>query len=294
MISLDISVVTAWLWGGLIFAVSVLSAGHALLNKRDPRSAVGWIAVCLFVPLAGAFFYFLLGVNRARRRARKLKALGEPPVEDGRYQVIGEGPVSVAPAPLDGNHIDTYLSGPEAYAAMLEAIAGATETIWLSQYIFEKRGVGGQFIDALGAAAARGVSVRVLLDGVGALYAFGSTRRALEQRGVDVAMFAPPRLIPFQWAANLRNHRKILVVDGSRAYTGGMNIRPGYIPEAPDAPAQIHDCHFGFSGPVVQSLAAVFRDDWYLTTNTLLNAIAPAAIIGFNSPIIATGIRMML
>ena len=276
MISFDISLVTAWLWGGFIALVSTLSAGHALLNKRDPRSAVGWIAVCLFVPLIGAFFYFLLGVNRARRRARKLKALGESPIDDGRYQVLGDAPVHVAPDPLEGNAIETYLNGPDAYEAMLAAIAGARETVWLSQYIFEKRGVGGQFIDALGAAAARGARVRVLLDGVGALYARGSTRRALIALGVEVAMFAPPRLIPFQWAANLRNHRKILVVDGAVAFTGGMNIRPGYVPEDAGSPAKIKDSHFRFTGPVVQSLAAVFRDDWYLTTNTLL-PLTPAA-----------------
>lgn len=277
MISFDISVVTAWLWGGFIAAVSVLSAGHALLNKRDPRSAVGWISVCLFVPLVGAFFYFLLGVNRVRRRARKLRALGESPVDDGRYQVIGDGPVHVAPAPLPGNAIEAFLNGPDAYAAMLAAIADAQESVWLSQYIFEKRGVGGDFIEALGAAADRGVSVRVLLDGVGALYSLGSTRRALEQRGVDVSMFAPPRLIPFQWAANMRNHRKILVIDGARAFTGGMNIRSGYVPVRPGEAPGIQDCHFGFKGPVVQSIAAVFRDDWYLTTNTLLPLTAPAA-----------------
>ena len=278
MISFDISVVTAWLWGGFIAAVSVLSAAHALLNKRDPRSAIGWISVCLFVPLVGAFFYFLLGVNRVRRRALKLRALADSPVDDGRYQVLGDGPVQVAPAPLDGNEIESYLNGPEAYDAMLAAIAGASESVWLSQYIFEKRGVGGDFIDALGAAASRGVKVRVLLDGVGALYSLGSTRRALRERGVEVSMFAPPRLIPFQWAANLRNHRKILVVDGVRAFTGGMNIRSGYLPAAPGEPADIHDCHFGFTGPIVQSIAAVFRDDWYLTTSTLLPLTAPGPV----------------
>ena len=155
MLSLDISIVTAWLWAAFISVLSIGSAAHALLGKRDPRAAIGWIAVCLFVPVVGAFFYFLLGVNRARRRARELKALGESPVEDGRYQVIGDGPVRVAPAPLGDNRIDAYLNGPDAYAAMLEAIADARETVWLAQYIFEKRGVGRRFIEALGDAVTR-------------------------------------------------------------------------------------------------------------------------------------------
>lgn len=280
MISLDISLLTAWLWGGFIALVSILSAGHALLNKRDPRSAVGWIAVCLFVPLVGAFFYFLLGVNRARRRARKLKALAEAPASAGRHQVVGDAPVQCAPAPIDGNAIDAYLNGPDAYVAMLEAIGNARESVWLSQYIFEKRGVGAEFIDALGAAAARGAGVHVLLDGVGALYSLGSTRRALAARGVEVAMFAPPRLIPFQWAANLRNHRKLLVVDGERAFMGGMNIRSGYVPVAQGEPADIQDCHFQFTGPVVSALATVFRDDWFLTTNTLLPLERRIPVVG--------------
>ena len=88
-------------------------------------------------------------------------------------------------------------------------------------------------------------------------------------------MFAPPTLIPFQWSANLRNHRKLLVVDGERAFAGGMNIRPGYIPDVPGEPAGINDCHFGFRGPIVQSIAAVFRDDWYLSSKTLLPLTTP-------------------
>lgn len=277
MIEIDISLLTAWVWGALILVLSVFSAGHALLNKRDPRAAIGWIAVCLFVPIAGAFAYFLLGVNRAHRRARKLKSIVSSDLE-ARFQVLGDDPVGVVPEPLGGNRVTEYLSGPTAYEAMLDAIAGASQRVWLSQYIFEKRGVGARFISALSAAAARGVDVHVLLDGVGAWYAFGSTRRALTRGGVAVAMFAPPRLVPFQWSANLRNHRKILVVDDRVAFTGGMNIRSSYIASEPDGEPRTKDCHFRFDGPIVPGIAAVFRDDWYATTGELLGA--PAASPG--------------
>ncbi|MEL6871061.1 MAG: phospholipase D-like domain-containing protein [Pseudomonadota bacterium] len=161
-----------------------------------------------------------------------------------------------------------------AYSTMLAAINSANHSVLLSQYIFESRGIGWQFIDALGNAARRGVEVHVILDKVGALYSIGSTRRQLQRVGVRVAMFLPAKLRVFGWRFNLRNHRKILVVDDQLAFTGGMNIRNGYLRKRPRKAPDIRDTHFRCEGPVANDLAAIFRDDWRYATGEILPAFA--------------------
>ncbi|HEY6676687.1 MAG TPA: phospholipase D-like domain-containing protein, partial [Terrimicrobium sp.] len=129
---------------------------------------------------------------------------------------------------LGGNHIVPLASGIEAYPSMLEAIEAARTSIGLSTYIFDGAGGGKQFVDALGGAHARGIEVRVLIDAVGANYSWPPVARRLREQGVSVALFNP-RLIP-RWvpAINLRNHRKILIVDGLLGFTGGFNIKREY------------------------------------------------------------------
>ncbi|MEO0365753.1 MAG: phospholipase D-like domain-containing protein [Pseudomonadota bacterium] len=269
--ALDFAQLPEWVWGLVVLLLGGFSAAHALLHKRDSRSAVGWIALCLFVPVVGPFLYALLGVNRYVLRAGRLKSQNHR-INEGQFEVLGDDPVGRIPAPREGIGVTAYLDGPSAFEAMLECIEQASTDLWLSQYIFEKRGIGVTFIGALGRAAARGVRVCVLLDGVGTWYSWGSTRRALERVGVQVAIFSPPRLLPVSFSANLRNHRKLLIVDMEYAFAGGMNIRSSYVPSSPTESPKIQDCHFCLRGTAVRSLAGVFRDDWYMTTGQWLES----------------------
>ncbi|MEL7538122.1 MAG: phospholipase D-like domain-containing protein [Pseudomonadota bacterium] len=256
----------------LQFATIVLSlstALHALLHKRDSRAALGWIALCLFAPIIGPLTYIVLGINRAHRQANKIRAQAIPGVSS-RFQSAGDDIVRKQPLPSSGNAVVPYFVGTEAYDAMLAAIDAATTRVWLSQYIFESRGIGATFIAALGRAATRGVQVCVLLDRVGALYSIGSTRRRLRKAGVQAATFLPIRLWPPALRINLRNHRKILLIDDGCVFTGGMNVRNGYLPGADNRPASIRDTHFRIEGPLVADFAAVFQDDWQYTTGTEL------------------------
>ncbi len=252
-------------------APGVLASGHALLNKRRPRSAFGWIAVCLMFPLAGALLYFLFGVNRTRRRARRLRdsaALGEidgqfvtePPAGFEAVARLGET-VSAAPL-LAGNRVEILHGGETAYPAMLAAIDEARERVSLSTYIFDSDDTGRDFAKALGRAAERGVDVRVLLDGVGELYSFPRARRMLRRRGVTVRRFLPPRLLPPSFMLNLRNHRKLLLVDDAVGFTGGMNISDRHLTDREDDVRRVVDVHFALRGPVLVELMAVFNSDW--------------------------------
>ncbi len=250
--------------GVLLVALSLVAAGHALLNKRDPRSALGWVALILFSPVIGIVAYFWLGVNRIRRRAQRLRKDRESPVQN---LALVPGNIESLRRPFHAdNHVECLLDGHSIIKSVREAVRGAQHRICLSVYIFESIGVGAWLIDELGNAAARGVKVRVLLDGVGALYSWGSTRKKLEKVGVKVGVFLKPRLIPPLLHINIRNHRKILVADSTVAIVGGTNVRNAYLlrPDKPDAAAR--DANFALRGPVVADVISVFADDWLSTT----------------------------
>jgi cardiolipin synthase len=272
----------ALLWGllGLATVVGVWTAGHALLNKRDPRAALGWIVVSLTAPLVGPLFYFFFGVNRIRTRAKALP--GRRPSSSATGEAGSSSPtlprefselarISDVVSGFDlvaGNRVEALHNGEEAYPAMLQEINAASGHVFLSTYIFETNRTGRAFVDALGRAVDRGVEVRVIVDGLGRLYSRPTANRLLAERGVKTATFLPPRLIPPAVHINLRNHRKILVVDGRVAFTGGMNIGDRHLAENLDNPDRVADVHFRLVGPVVGQLQELFLEDWAFVTGS--------------------------
>ena len=255
------------------FAAAATAAIHAILYKRRPQSAFGWIAVCFSLPFAGALLYYLFGINRVRTRARKLlqrlpeplcptEFLGAPPPLLAPLSRLGE---AVTGWPLTaGNRIDVLYDAGDTFNAMIAAIDGAQEYVHFATYIFDGGPVGKRFASALAAAAARDVDVRVLLDGVGELYSWPPVRHLLRGTGVKLVRFLPPRLLPPSVSINLRNHRKGLIVDGVVAFTGGVNIRDRYL-EGP-AERRIVDLHCRVAGPVVAQIETVFLRDWQFAT----------------------------
>ena len=274
----------------LYAASALITAGHALLHKRDPRSAWAWITAVWLFPVGGALLYFWFGVNRIERRAKR--ELGSATVREGGVeeplpQVPGV-PVEVrelvrigyrmSGRPLaPGNRITALHSGEEAYPDMLTAIAQARRSVWLETYIFDSGDAGRLFAEAFAAAQRRGVQVRVLLDGVGDLAWLRHGSRLLKRHGVRFAKFLPLRLLPPMLHINLRNHHKLLTVDGERAWIGGMNISDNhYAARGGDARA---DLHFRVEGPVVRQLEEVFAENWRFAAGETLapGEAAPAS-----------------
>lgn len=286
-------------WGpvALIALSGILAAGHALLNKRDPSAAFGWIAVCLLFPPAGPLLYLLFGINRVHIRARRLEARARREFGSGR--VRGEKtPTDPAVPPdfaglaaagdqladwplVEGNRLEPLTNGEKAYPAMLEAIENARRYVYLSTYIFETNRIGRRFIDCLSAAAERGVDVRVLLDGVGDYYALPRRRAStlLRRRGVRTARFLPPRLLPPSLRLNLRNHRKILIADGEIAFTGGINIGDRHFTDNRRR-RRVEDLHFSLRGPVVHQIETIFLSDWGFVTGQQTEPSPPSNPIG--------------
>jgi cardiolipin synthase len=171
-----------------------------------------------------------------------------------------------------GNHVQPLVNGDEAFPAMLAAIESAKHTISMVSYIFDNDASGKQFADALGRAVKRGVAVRVLIDAAGTRYSWPPITYKLKHAQVPFAKFLPASLLtPWRVATiNLRNHRKILVVDGQTAFTGGMNIRHGNVlADQPGSP--VRDLHFRVEGPVVTQLQDAFANDWAFATGEVLD-----------------------
>jgi cardiolipin synthase len=285
---------------GLVVVLAAVASGHAILHKRDTRAAVLWTTLIWFAPVVGATLYFVFGINRVRPRVAERRAFRAPLHASGELPVplreVPRGWVEpphlnplatlvgrVARRPLtEGNAITPLLNGDNAYPLMVAAIDGATTSVGLSTYIFDNDAAGRLFQDALERAHRRGVAVRVLIDDVGSRYSLHPTATVLARRGVPVARFGQT-MLPWRWAYfNLRNHRKLLVVDGRVGFTGGMNIREACLLQR-HPPRPVQDLHFRLDGPVVSHLTDTFVDDWAFATREILSGPA------WNAPVAAAG-----
>ena len=283
----DVWTVTA---GVLSIALALVASGHAVLHKRDVRAALGWVGLIWLAPVAGAAAYALFGVNRIRRRAQALRlpdvrprpadedlAPGQPAElpEAARHlsPLVRLGDEVVRRPLVPGNRIDLLPGGANAYPAMLAAIDGAERTVTFCTYLFDPGRIGDAFTEALARARWRGVQVRVLVDAVGVRYRWPPIHWRLRKADVPVALFLPrlaPAWLPF---LNLRNHRKVLVVDGKVGFTGGMNVRDDFMPGA-DRPEPFQDLHLRAEGPLVAHLQSTFAEDWFFTTRERLDGVA--------------------
>lgn len=257
--------------GLVVPMVAALAAGHALLNKREPRSALGWVVCCILLPLLGPMLYALFGINRTRASARRMRPepddLGirrakESDADTGRFPLSRIGRRVTQRALLACTQVDILHDGDEAYPRMLEAIESARERICLATYIFAGGEVSKRFIAALKAAQARGVVVRVILDAMGESMSFPPMGWRLRREGIPFRRFNPFTLFPPSLHINLRNHRKLLVVDGETAFTGGMNIGDRNCEWGKGA-KRIQDLHFRVSGPVARDMEYSFLKDWH-------------------------------
>jgi cardiolipin synthase len=276
------------LFFGSAIVLSCAAAGHALLNKRDSRSALVWVSINLTLPLVGPFFYWCLGINRISRRAKYWHDSGRwlskteifpMEVKTAQSKILPASAEHLTGLQLltdrivtthqrSGNHLSPLIGGEEAYSAMLASIRDANETINLSSYIFDVDGIGAEFVKELSAAALRGVAVRIIIDALGEKYSRCSLR--LVFRGTPVKVV---RYLPLSNGAyiNLRNHRKLMIVDGRNAFTGGMNIRNNHLMKATTtSDDSVHDVHFCVNGPIVSDLQRIFLGDWYFVTGEKL------------------------
>ncbi len=282
-----------YVWIG---AVSYTLAGIALVGilsrRRQPAAAVLWMVLVLVLPLLGVLLYFVFGRGRlhrkrllrrsaARRRFDELlsdhygsgeraPAAGSDLVPFGRdFVPLSE---SLAENPwLIGNRVELLLDGAATFDRMLEEIGKAESSVHLQTYIFRLDATGTRFVEALAAAAGRGVEVRLLLDAIGSYHLGRKQLATLEERGIALAWFHPTHPLKRRFEINFRNHRKNLIIDGRGAFVGGHNIGDEYLGIGVKPP-RWRDTHVYVGGPAARQVQEVFLEDWYFATATSLVA----------------------
>lgn len=175
----------------------------------------------------------------------------------------------LGPALLGGNRVTPLRNGDRIFPAMLESIRGARHTINFETYIYWSGAIGREFAAALAERARAGVAVHVLLDWVGAGKLDESLIRLMEEGGVEVVRYHPLRWYNVG-RLNNRTHRKLLVVDGTIGFTGGVGIADEWRGDAQD-PHHWRDSHFKVEGPVVAQMQAAFMDNWIETRAEVLH-----------------------
>ena len=271
----------------LVEIVSFCFIPVVLARRKEPAATFAWIVVLVAFPFVGLVLFWYLGRDRVRRpvrtrtvvNARLRQRLTErlKPIEhvthETRLDTLDGGTFQDEPEPLRGvmrlalrmgrsaptrdNRVEVLRGAPATYDAILAAIAGAKHRIHLEYYAFRGDQTGTRFIEALVAAAQRGVRVRLLYDGFGSAR-LGGRLGALRAAGGECAPFFPLDPIRRGATINLRNHRKLVVIDGVIGFAGGINIGDDFVPW--------RDVHLRVKGPAVAQLEAVFVEDWYFAT----------------------------
>lgn len=174
----------------------------------------------------------------------------------------------LGPPLAEGNKITTLQNGDEIFPAMLETIRNARQTITIEQYIWSPGKVSSQFVEALAERARAGVKIHIVVDGVGSMKLRKADLQPLLDAGAQLSRFNQPRWFRL-WTVNHRTHRKLMVVDGKIAFTGGVCKADEWLGNA-DHPDRWREVHFQIEGPVVPQAQAVFSDNWLETRSQLL------------------------
>lgn len=266
----------------LNFVLIVVFLPWVLLSKKDATSTVAWCLLVLFVPLLGAFLFWGFGYNYLLHRVRRRRGErsgrskqiphpdGLPQHADRGEHDLGELAERVNAYPLRrGNALIVYHETEQAYKALLEAIAAAQRYIHLEYFIFRSDATGNRFLELLTQKAKEGVEVRFLYDAMGSLHLKARSLRPLSEAGGQVAAFLPLNPLHSLIRVNLRNHRKITIVDGRIGFTGGLNIGDDYLGKNP-ALGYWRDSFVRLEGPAVADLQRVFSEDWEFVRNERL------------------------
>lgn len=263
----------AWLAAGWV--IYLLGLGMwIILQKREPVATISWLISLAALPYLGFAIYFFFGPQRIKRQRlrRDRNRSNLPPPPDGHTPDPAAVELARMSQAMTGLPSSTarsarlLIDGGSKYRRLNAAIAGARDHVHLEYYIFQPDRTGTALRDCLVERAAAGVEVRLLLDAVGSGRVQRTFLQPLLDAGGEIAWFHPMRMSWFwrrPWL-NLRSHRKIVVIDGTLGFTGGINITDEEDERLGDN--AYRDLHLQLEGDVVRSLQLVFLEDWAYAT----------------------------
>lgn len=266
----------------IAYFLSWLVIPHVLLSRKRPTATLAWAWSIIAVPFLGPIAYFMFGADRMqRKRFRKAARLGllrprvprplperanEPPEQKTELiqtlATINQVPASAA------RHVRLLVNASSFYPALRRAIDEAEHHVHMEFFIWRDDEIGDELLEHLIAAARRGVRVRLLLDQIGCFGVSRSIFRPLIDAGGKFSWFYSLPLWRHSRFMNLRNHRKLQVIDGKIAFVGGMNVGREYAGLDPNLGAW-RDAQLSVEGTVVKYLQELFAEDWFFATNEI-------------------------
>ncbi len=258
-----------------------------ILRSREPVGAIAWILALMLMPGVGGVLYLAVGTTRIVRKTEKIRrsraTLGPllprlceyemsqlPGLQGTAAEELFELLRRTADSrPTRGNRVEVITDTNRAYWLQQQAIQAAKHHVHLEYYIFQPDETGRRFRDLLIEKARAGVEVRFLYDAVGSMRLTRRFLRPMWQAGIKVECFLPVNPLRRRWVFNLRNHRKLLVVDGEVGFTGGVNVGDEYVGRHY---GYWRDTHLMLRGPAALQMQQVFAADWYFAVGEELRA----------------------
>ncbi|AOJ09577.1 cardiolipin synthase [Burkholderia mayonis] len=282
---------------GLAHVLGVIAACHAILNTRTSQGAIAWAVSLTAMPYLTLIPYLFLGrskfsgyVDARRHETEALRTRAHPAPWDAEGSTLGAPKDALGLARVRaltrlvgmpfvaGNAVRTLVNGDATFSAILAAIDAARSYVIVQFFIVRDDALGAMLRDALIARAQAGVRCYLLYDSIGSFDLPSSYVHALREGGVEVHPFATNKQFVNRFQLNFRNHRKIVVVDGERAFVGGHNVGVEYLGGNPRL-TPWRDTHIEVRGPAVANIQYVFAEDWHWATQSLPpQALPPASV----------------
>jgi cardiolipin synthase len=271
---------------GLYFLIAMVIVLSLLVNGVRPTKMLAWLLGVFTIPVGGILLYLVLGRNRRKKRLDKLirtiteKEIGHFSIQQAKITEKYEKLALLIEnnchfTPMAGNDIAYLKDGHSTFEAIFKALESARDFIHMEYYIFEEGDLANRMLTLFTKKIEEGVVVRLIYDGIGSFSLSKKYVSQLRELGVDVYPFLPFRFGRFLSSVNYRNHRKIIVVDGTVAFTGGINLSDKYI-KGDVQLGKWHDMHLRVQGPAAVQLNDVFLMDWHLVSQEKLNMPVPS------------------
>lgn len=247
-----------------------------LINGVRPARTLAWLLAIFTIPVGGILLYLMLGRNRRKKKLARLRNNSieipsfleniEVETSQPKYKKMMSLIKKVTHfPPTSHNRITLLEDGAQTFNKIFEALEKAESYIYLQYYIFEEGELANKLLILFKKKIEEGVSIKMIYDGVGSYSLSTSYIKELKTMGVEVYSFLPFRFGRFLSSLNYRNHRKIIVVDGIIAFTGGINISDKYLRKDKDL-GKWHDMHLAIEGRAVSFMEHVFISDWFMVS----------------------------